>query len=181
MPSPKSGLYPPSPPPFLKAGGMPARAFPAPGPVVVFLSSRAFWNMTVKPSDVAGFFTSHSPNLGSGCPCPLLSYNQGNATACMRARQLVALPFYILEIAEFHGVTIVMRVREKKRRSCRISRPRSGRHGCATPQFQNEMEMQLSERNRKWECNMHACMGLLDRCGTPPDVRKKKQSMQAVK
>nr|ACR37063.1 unknown [Zea mays]ACR37516.1 unknown [Zea mays] len=73
LPSPKSGLYPPSPPPFLKAGGMPARAFPAPGPVVVFLSSRAFWNMTVKPSDVAGFFTSHSPNLGSGCPCPLLS------------------------------------------------------------------------------------------------------------
>jgi hypothetical protein len=73
----KSGLYPPSPPPFLKAGGMPARTFPGP---VVFLPSRAFWNMTVKPSDVAGFFTSHSPNLGSGCPCPLSC----NATACMR-------------------------------------------------------------------------------------------------
>lgn len=73
----KSGLYPPSPPaPFLKAGGMPVRTFPGP---VVFLSSRAFWNMTVKPSDVAGFFTSHSPNLGSGRPCPLSC----NATACI--------------------------------------------------------------------------------------------------
>jgi hypothetical protein len=35
---------------------------------VVFLSSRAFWNMTVKPSADAGFFTSQSPNLGSGRP-----------------------------------------------------------------------------------------------------------------
>ena len=78
----KSGLYPPSsaPSPFLKAGGMPARTFP--GPPVVFLPSRAFWNMTVKPSDVAGFFTSHSPNLGSGRPCPL-SCNATQRHACI--------------------------------------------------------------------------------------------------